>query len=105
MKHVGILTIRVLIAIFFSVSGLAFFPDLTFAAPDCDITRDLDHADLSGCDLIGADLSGAHLLGATLTGAKLSLADLGGADLRNADLGGAEMRQANLGGANLGVPT
>ena len=53
--------IRSIATVSIVLSGLAFLPALTFAAPNCNLKRDLTGADLSGCDLTGADLHGANL--------------------------------------------
>jgi len=56
--------IRAIIAASVALCAIVVVPDLTFAAPDCNLKRDLVRADLSGCFLILADLSGANLFGA-----------------------------------------
>ena len=63
---------RAVIAASVALCAIVAVPALTFAAPDCNLQRDLVNADLSGCDLRGADLTYANLEGADFTDADLT---------------------------------
>ena len=89
MNHIHISTIHALVSLSFALCALAFVPDLTFAAPGCNLERDRDRADLDAASLIGANLSSA-----TLSLAQLSFAVLIGANLRGATLSGANLEGA-----------
>jgi len=84
MNHMRTSTIRALVALSFALCALAFVPSLTFAAPNCNLQRNLVKADLSGCNLSSADLSSADLSSANLTDANLTDADFTDADLTDA---------------------
>jgi len=105
MNNMRAITTRAIIAASVAVCAIVAVPALTFAAPNCnlkrDLKRDLVGTDLSGCDLSYANLRGADLRGATLNGADLRGANLYGADLTGAYLRGAYLRGANLRGATL----
>ena len=106
MKHIRISTVRALVVTSFVVGALAFVPDVTFAAPNCNLNRTLVRANLAGCamalaDLRGEDLSGANLSDAILINADLSGADLSGANLRGALIIHTSLFRANLTGADL----
>ena len=99
-------TIRALVALSIALIAVAFMPDPTSAATDCNLQRDLVRADLSTCNLRGRDFSGLNLSGANLTGAymvgvNLTNANLSGADLSDATLAGAYLRGADLSNADL----
>jgi len=106
MNNMRAIVTRAVIAASVAVCAIMAVPDLTFAAPDCNLERDLVGANLSGCNLrrailSSADLRRANLSGADLRGANLDFANLSGADLTSADLGGAKLASADLSGADL----
>ena len=86
MNNMRAIITRTIIAASVALCAIVAVPDLTFAAPDCNLQRDLENADLSRCDLSDAILIGADLTGADLEGANLSGAILAGADFTDADL-------------------
>ena len=91
MNNMRAITTRAIIAASVALCAIVAVPDLTVAAPDCNLRRNLVRADLSGCDLSranlsGADLSGAYLYRANLTGATMAGANLSGANLTGANL-------------------
>ena len=94
MNNMRAIITRTIIAASVALCSIVAVPDLTFAAPDCNLQRDLSSANLSGCYLRGArlffaDLTRANLTSADLTGANLTDAKLTGANLTDADLLGA----------------
>ena len=76
MNNMRAITTRIIIAASVAICAIVAVPDLTFAAPDCNLERDLVRANLSGCYLRGADLSRANLWDATLAGADFTGANL-----------------------------
>ena len=97
MNNIRAIITRTIIASSVALCSIVAVPALTFAAPNCNLKRDLRGANLSKCDLTGAilafaDLRGANLTEATLGGASLAGANLFGADFTNADLEGAFLR-------------
>ena len=106
MNHMRAITTRAIIAASVALCAIVVVPALTFAAPNCNLRRNLVGANLSGCNLTGANSSdaklfGADLNGANLRGADLTVATLSGANLSDATLTGAKLHGANLTGANL----
>ena len=96
MNHIRIPTIRALVALSIALIAVAFMPDPTSAAIDCNLQLDLVRADLSTCNLRGRDFSGLNLSGANLTGAYMV-----GANLNKANLTGAVLSDGTLAGAYL----
>ena len=94
MNNMRAIITRAIIAVSVAVCAIVAVPALTFAAPDCNLKRNLDNADLSGCNLGGATLSGADLTLATLSGADLIGANLWRANLTNADFTNADLENA-----------
>jgi uncharacterized protein YjbI with pentapeptide repeats len=97
MNNMRAIITRTIIAASVALCAIVAVPDLTFAASNCNLERNLVGANLSGCDLTLANLSyanleGANLRGANLRGANLSIADLSGADFTDADLTDAYLR-------------
>ena len=84
MNNMRAIITRTIIASSVALCAIVAVPDLTFAAPDCNLQRDLENADLSLCNLIGADLAFADL-----SGANMAFADLSGANLSGANMEGA----------------
>ena len=72
MNNMRAIITRAIIAASVAVCAIMAVPDLTFAAPDCNLERNLVRADLSGCDLSGANLTNANLSDAILRGADLT---------------------------------
>ena len=101
MNHIRAITTRIIIAASVALCAIVAVPDLTFAASNCNLKRDLKGADLSRCDLNHADLRGARLFFADLTRANLTSADLTGANLTSANLTDAKLTGANLTDADL----
>jgi len=57
MNHMRAITTRAIIAASVAVCAIVAVPDLQFAAPNCNLKRNLVKADLSGCDLSDAKLN------------------------------------------------
>ena len=91
MNHMRAITTRAIIAASVAVCAIMAVPALTFAAPDCNLKRNLIGANLSGCNLTGANLWSANLIAANLVAA-----DLTNANLTNANLSGANLWEATL---------
>ena len=82
MNNMRAIITRAIVGASVALCAIVAVPDLTFAAPDCNLKRNTTTtANLSGCNLIGANLILADLSGANLEGANLFGADLEGADL------------------------
>ena len=101
MNNMRAIITRTIIVASVALYAIVAVPDLTFAAPDCNLKRDLENADLSGCNLTGANLGGANLTGANLIGANLTGANLIGADMIGANLWRADLTDADFTNADL----
>ena len=106
MNNMRAITTRALVALSVALCAIVVVPDLTFAASNCNLKRDLVKANLEGCDLGDAylsrvDLTGAHLFNANLTGANLRYAEMEGANFTDSRLTGANLTNANLTNADL----
>ena len=102
MNHIRAITTRIIIAASVALCAIVVVPDLTFAAPDCNLKRNTTTtANLSGCNLTGANLRGDDLSRADLFRANLSNADLTGARLARANLEGATLSRADFTDADL----
>jgi uncharacterized protein YjbI with pentapeptide repeats len=103
MNNMRAITTRAIIAASVAVCAIVAVPALKFAAPNCNLKRDLKGADLSRCGLGGANLKGHDLHGAKLSFANLRDAQLSGADFTDADLTNA-LRRPGISRADLDGP-
>ena len=94
MNNMRAIITRTIIVASVALYAIVAVPDLTFAAPNCNLQRDLENADLSQCNLHGANLRGDDPWGANLTKADFTNADLTDAfrrpGINRADLAGVK---------------